>query len=154
MFLRKQIRRVCVALAMPSLVVLSGCGGDDIGPLHPVQGRILRNQAPIKVKSGYVVLKPDVEKGNNTEFEPSGTIDSDGNYVLYTKQRLGAPPGWYKVVVTGAGEAPKPTPGRSTSRPIAKALLAPKYGQAKTTPLSIEVVANPAEGAYDLDVSN
>jgi hypothetical protein len=151
--LRYQSRLSRLTLAAALAVLLSGCGKDEIGTVYPVSGRVLRNQEPIRVQSGYVVLKPDTANGNETTFEPSGTIDADGNYVIYTRRRKGAPPGWYKVVITATGETPKPTKGRSTSRPVPKPVLPAKYGQAKTTPLSIEVVGNPSEGAYDLDVT-
>ena len=146
--------RACAFLPLLLFCLLpAGCGSNGIGTLHPVKGRVLRNGKPIEVQSGYVVLKPDAEKGNETKYEPSGTIDSNGNFVIYTEQHKGAPPGWYKVVVTATGPIPKPKKGSSTSRPIAKQVLDGKYGQAKTTPLSIEVVASPSEGAYDLEVS-
>lgn len=154
MSLRNPMRLSGFALPALLTVVLPGCGTDDVGTIYPVSGRVLRNNKPIKVRSGYVVLKPDTEKGNDTKFEPSATIDSDGRYVIYTKERKGAPPGWYKVVITATGETPKPTRSRSTSRPVPKPVLPARYGQAKTTPLSIEVVADPAAGAYDLDVTN
>lgn len=150
--LRISTRAAGLAPAMLLCILAAGCGSDDI-PLHPVQGRVLKKGQPVEVASGYVVLKPDADKGNETKFEPAGMIDSDGNFVIYTKERKGAPPGWYKVVITATGEAPKPKKGRNTSRPIAKPLLPARYGQAKTTPLSIEVVADPAEGAYDLNVT-
>ena len=135
-------------------VLLSGCGDDGIGTVYPVNGRVLQNAEPFKVKTGYVLLKPDTEKGNNTKFEPAGTIDADGNYTVYTKQRSGAPPGWYKVIVTASGESAKPSPSQSSTRPLSKSLLSSKYGQEKTTPLSIEVVASPPAGAYDLNVTD
>lgn len=142
------------AVATLMSVLLCGCGDDEIGTIYRVNGRVLQNAEPFKVKAGYVLLKPDTEKANDTEFEPAGTIDADGNYVVYTKQRRGAPPGWYKVIVTASGESVNPSPDKSSTRPISTSLLSPKYGQEKTTPLSIEVVASPPAGAYDLDVTD
>lgn len=153
MLMRSLLRHSPCLLGILACIFVNGCGKNDLGTIYPVSGKVLLNKEPLKVQSGYVVLKPDLEKGNDTTFEPSGTIDADGNYVIYTKTRKGAPPGWYKVVITATGELPKPTKSRSTSRPIAKSLLDKKYGEAKTTPLSIEVVASPSDGAYDLDVS-
>lgn len=153
MSLRKPAALIWMLFASSPAILLIGCGSDDTETLYPVNGRVLQGTAPIRVKSGYVLLKPDVEKGNQTQFEPSGQIEADGSFVIYTNQRPGAPPGWYKVVVTATGEPERKSPGKGTSRPTAKQLLPPKYGQAKTTPLSIEVVESPAAGAYDLDVS-
>lgn len=133
--------------------LFSGCGDNGIGVLYPVNGRLLQNAEPLKVAAGNVVLKPDAEKGNSTKFAPAGTIDADGNYVVYTKQHRGAPPGWYKVIVTASGAPPKPTANKSSTRPVAKSLLPASYGQEESTPLAIEVVEDPSDGAYDLDVS-
>ena len=141
-------------LATLMSVLLCGCGDDGIGTIYRVHGRVLKNAEPFKVKTGYVLLKPDTAKANDTQFEPTGTIDADGNYVVYTKERSGAPPGWYKVIVTASGESVKPSPSQSSTRPLSTSLLSPKYGQEKTTPLSIEVVASPSAGAYDLDVTD
>ena len=134
------------------LIVATGCRDDEIGTTHPVQGVVLLNGQPIKVTNGHVMLKPDSSRGNTTMLEPSGVIDADGKYQIFTGSRRGAPPGWYRVIVTGTGEPPKPKKGADHSRPIANSLVAPKYGQEKTTPLSIEVVASPQPGAYDLKI--
>lgn len=153
MSLRNPARAAGLMLLMLAGMLCAGCGSDDIGPLHPVKGRVLRNGDPIKVQSGYIVLKADADKGNESPYQPSGKIEPDGSFEIYTKERKGAPPGWYKVVVTATGEVPKPTKSRSRSRPVAKQVVASKYGQEKTTPLSIEVVESPSEDAYDLDVT-
>ena len=150
MSLRYQILSSNFPLAFVICVLFSGCGDRQF---HPVVGRVLQHNEPLKPKAGYVLLKPDLLKGNSTKYEPSGTIDADGNYELYTEQRRGAPPGWYKVIVTASGETPKPLPNQSTTRPLSKSLLPAKYGQKESTPLAIEVVASPSEGAYDLDVT-
>ncbi len=150
MALRSQVLSLNLPIRFVIFVLLSGCGDRD---LHPVAGRVLKGREPLKPKSGYVVLKPDTLKGNSTKFEPSGVIDADGNYEVFTEQRSGAPLGWYKVIVTASGHIPKPLPNQSATRPLAKSLLSAKYGQRESTPLAIEVVANPSEGAYDLDVT-
>lgn len=137
--------------ALAAALALCGCGDDGVGKTHPVAGKVLLGGTAIKVKSGYVMFKPDAQKGNPTKFEPTGQIDPDGSYVLYTKTRRGAPPGWYKVVVTAAGDPPAPAKG-GKSRPLPGSLVPAKYGQEKTTPLSVEVVASPDAGAYDLNV--
>lgn len=146
-------KSLCLPFLLLTLVWVSGCR-DSVGTLYPVRGKVLLSGKPIKPSRGYVMLKPDKTKGNETKFKPSGSITPDGTYEIYTKERQGAPPGWYKVVVTAQGERPKPTRGKSNMRPIAKSLVPAKYGQKKTTPLSIEVVADPSPDAYDLDLKN
>jgi hypothetical protein len=69
-----------------------------------------------------------------------------------TRGKPGAPPGWYKVIVTAVAEPPEhpKAPGKHAGRPVAQSLLPAKYGQAKTSDLALEVVEQPASGAYDL----
>jgi hypothetical protein len=68
---------------------------------------------------------------------------------MFTNRKEGAPPGWYKVVVIAA-EPLNPddpyTPGKS--------YIAVKYNAPQTTDLSLEVVASPKPGAYDLEMTN
>ena len=45
-------------------------------------------------------FKPDRSKGNQTPFEPVGVVDEQGIYTVTTKGKDGAPPGWYKVLVS------------------------------------------------------
>jgi hypothetical protein len=75
-------------------------------------------------------------------------------YTLTTKGKKGAPPGWYKVIVTAREEAAPVHPKLPKQhRPAARSLLPAKYGQVETSGLSVEVVENPAPGAYDLKLS-
>src|SRR5262249_38077153 len=97
--------------------------------------------------------KPDAAKGNSAPFEPAGTVNKQGKYTLSTNGRKGAPPGWYKVTVTAVAPAePDAKPGRS-HHPLPRSLLPAKFGHANTHDLSVEVVANPAPGAYDLKLT-
>jgi hypothetical protein len=59
-------------------------------------------------------------------------------------------------VVTALADAPQHATGpkNAQSRPVAKSLLPARYGQPPTTPLAVEVVAEPEEGAYDLDLTS
>lgn len=143
--------RVAVLAALTFLLSSTGCG-DGVGKTYPVSGKVTVNGAPLKAKSATVMFVPDRSKGNSTTFEPGGTIDSSGNYTVYTKNQRGAPPGWYKVVVTGVAEDPPEATVPLTKRPAPKSLVPPRYGQSNTTTLEIEVVASPSTGAYDLDL--
>jgi len=120
----------------------------------PVAGKVTIDNVPLTAKSTVVLFKPDASKGNSSPFQPTGTVDADGTYTLKTKSKKGAPPGWYKVVVTAREDAP-PLPPKTPQhrRPAAMSLVPAKYGQEKTSGLSIEVVENPAPGAYDLKLT-
>jgi hypothetical protein len=109
--------------------------------LFPVSGKVYVDGKPID--SGSVSFRPDAEKGNAYGFEPIGEISADGTYRLMTVKGVGAPAGWYKVVV----RYDKPY---KSMYEVAVSLLPPKYGSAETTPLAVEVTKQPPDGAYDL----
>lgn len=133
-------------------IAVSGCGDSSgVGRTFPVSGKATFENAPLTNKTTIVVFRPDGSRGNTSPFEPTGTVDENGNYALTTKGKSGAPPGWYKVVVTAREEAAPVHPqAPKQHRPVAKSLLPAKYGQAETSGLSIEVVEKPSAGAYDL----
>jgi hypothetical protein len=145
---------------LPSLVAMLsasstfGCSDDSgVGKTFPVAGRITINQEPLTAKSTVVLFKPDASKGNTSIFEPIGTVDENGDYMVLTKGKKGAPPGWYKVVVTATESAPVHPNSPQGHRPVAQSLVPAKYGLEQTSDLSIEVVENPAPGAYDLKLT-
>jgi hypothetical protein len=132
----------------------SGCGDDSgVGKTFPVAGRITINQEPLTAKSTVVLFKPDASKGNTSSFEPIGTVDEEGIYTLVTKGKKGAPPGWYKVVVTATESSPVHPNNPQGHHPVAQSLVPAKYGHEKTSDLSIEVVENPQPDAYDLKLA-
>lgn len=133
----------------------SGCSDKSgVGPTFPVTGKVTINNVPLAATSTVVLFRPDASKGNTSPFEPAGTVDADGNYTLTTKGKKGAPPGWYRVVVTARGEAaPRHPKSPKQHRPVAQSLVPARYGQAQTSGLSVEVVEDPAPGAYDLKLS-
>jgi hypothetical protein len=140
-----------LSLALLTGVLTSGCGDDsDVGPTLPVAGKVTLDNVPVTAKNTIIVFKPDASRGNGSPWTPTGTVDADGNYTLKTKGKNGAPPGWYRVVVTARDETPPAHPKSAQHRPVAKSLLSARYGQERTSDLSIEVVAEPAPGAYDL----
>jgi hypothetical protein len=148
---RGRLAMVCACMLAATVV---GCGDDSgVGKTYPVKGQVTLNGKPVTAENSTVLFKPDPDKGNRSPFEPAGTLDDEGNYTLVTKGKSGAPPGWYKVIVTafeGRAEHPKT---KQAMRPVARSLVPAKYGSAKTTPLSIEVVESPAPGAYDLKLT-
>jgi hypothetical protein len=133
----------------------AGCGdASGVGPTFRVAGKVILNNTPFTAKNTVILFKPDAARGNASRFEPSGTVDADGNYSLTTKGKNGAPAGWYKVVVTAREEAEPVHPkGPQRHRPVSKSLLPARYGQAQTTDLAVEVVESPAAGAYDLKLT-
>jgi hypothetical protein len=139
---------------MLAVVLVLGCDKSDVGQTFPVRGMVRLQGEPLTAKSTAILFKPDVGRGNHSPFEPAGTVDRAGQYKLTTRGKPGAPPGWYKVIVT-AYEAPPEHPKgtRRGGRPVATSLVAAKYGLAETTPLAVEVVAEPKPGAYDLTLS-
>jgi hypothetical protein len=132
----------------------SGCRDNSgVGLTFPVAGKVTIGDTPLTATSTVVLFKPDTSRGNTSPFEPAGTVDAQGIYVLTTRGKHGAPPGWYKVVVTAREEATTVHPQNPRHRPMAKSLVPRKYGLENTSDLSIEVVKNPASGAYDLKLT-
>ncbi len=136
-------------------LVAAGCGDSD-GEIYPVRGRISFDGELLVEESTTVLFQPDAERGNEAPLPAIGTVDGDGNYTLKTNGQNGAFPGWSKVVVTALAETPQHArgPKDARSRPVAKSLLPARYGQAQTTPLAVEVVPEPDDGAYDLDLTS
>jgi hypothetical protein len=121
----------------------AGCGGGG-EKLLPVAGRVTLNDQPLR--SGSVSFRPDAAKGNASLHHPTGSIDPQGNYSLFTVGKKGAPPGRYKVLVFADANAQA-----GAVHPVPPRWLVPeKYLSEKSTPLAVEVVDAPAEGAYDL----
>lgn len=136
--------RRCIAFVLSVMLLpLCGCSG-GLGALHPVQGKVTVDGKPLT--NGSVAFHPDEAKGNTGKKVASGEIE-DGAYKLYTDGKSGAPAGWYKVAVTAATEVD------SDKAEEAKSLVGVKFTDPKETPLTIEVTAAPAAGAYDLKVS-
>ena len=124
--------------------VVCGCGSSGAGPLVPVAGKVTVDGKPLP--AGSLIFKPEAAKGNASKFEPSGTIGGEGSYSLFTKEKPGAPIGWYKVgIVAQQASANDPY--------VMKSLVPERYNDADTSGLEIEVVANPVSGAYDLKLA-
>lgn len=120
-----------------------GCGRS--GPaLVPVEGQVTFQGRPLK--TGSLVFQPDAAKGNASTSTPSGTIGPEGRYKLYTQEKPGAPPGWYKVGIV-AQEAPPNDPYAMRS------LIPQRYADPQTSGISIEVSAKAPAGAYDIQLT-
>jgi hypothetical protein len=128
------------ALAGAALA-LAGCGDDSgIPPCVPVSGLVTLDGKPLT--DGTVIFLGATEKGGPTGYEPVALIDAQGTYSLVTRHKPGAPPGKYKVVVYWD------VPGAGWQKPQSR--LPARYSDHAHTPLAVEVVKDPAPGAYDL----
>jgi hypothetical protein len=136
------------------LLAMAGCDDSGVGKTYPVSGKVLFDGNLLTTAHTVVLFKPDTSRGNTSPFEPTGIADSEGRYKLVTNGKKGAPPGWYKVIVTAAEGSIADSDHPKTRHPGPRSILPAKYGQAKTTPISIEVVENPAPDAYDLKLSS
>jgi hypothetical protein len=136
----------CLALAA-FVVAIAGCGGVRSEQFVPVAGTVTVGGKPLT--TGSVTFHPDAGKDNTSRHIPVGTIDEQGGYKLSSATNDGAPPGWYKVTVT----AQAPIDPMNPYAPP-KHLISPKFADANTSGLEIEVVASPAPGAYDLKLGD
>lgn len=130
-----------------AVAVIALAGGCSSGPtLHTVEGTVYLDDAPVQTGetvTGYVVFKADPARGNNNMEELKGDIGPDGKYVVYTRDKKGAAPGWYFVTVDLARTNPKDPYDY-------KAMVSEKYLDKKTSGLEFEVVKNPQPGRYDI----
>ena len=123
--------------------LLSGCGQGET--LVPVTGKVTIDGKPLG--TGSVTFEPDSSKGTKAQVA-AGEIDAQGNYKLMSGGKEGAAPGWYKVAVIAQEPADSKNPYA-----IPKSIVNSKFRDVKTSNLSVEVVANPAPGAYDFKVT-
>jgi hypothetical protein len=125
----------------------SGCANND-PRLVPVVGRAFLDGRPLTF--GTVSFRPDGSQGNTSLHHPTGVIDAEGNYRLYTARREGAPPGWYKVLVFAEKNL---TAGKGVHPGVPEWLTHVKFTQVEATPLVVEVVEQPVPEAYDLHLT-
>lgn len=135
-------RRLLLCGSLLLALLAAGCGG----PRYPVAGRVLLQGKPLEGKAGAVMLKPDSDKGNKSAVSPVGVLQGDGTFSVLTNGKPGAPPGWYKVVISATDSGANPNED-------APPLLNACYLTEATTPLVIEVVPSPAADRYDLKLS-
>jgi hypothetical protein len=144
--LKMKIGLVC--LVFP--VLAFGCGDSSgVGKTYPVKGKITFKDQPWVMDTTVILFKPDRSKSNQSPFVPVGSVDEQGEYTITTKGKEGAPPGWYKVLVTATGDYEE-HPNAKNRHPGPHSILPGKYGQEATSDLVIEVVERPASNAYDL----
>jgi hypothetical protein len=121
---------------------MAGCAGPS-ETFYAVAGKVTVNGEPLK--NGAVSFRPDATRGNKSLHHPTGVLDAQGSYEVFTVGRKGAPPGAYKVLVLSDQNQEK---GPIHPLPPVWATHV-KYTQESTTDLLVEVVAKPEPGAYD-----
>jgi hypothetical protein len=109
---------------------LTGCGGSDRVPVHPVQGQVLFEGKP--APHAHVVLHP-VGPADKTP-PPQGQVGPDGSFRVGTYQPGdGAPAGEYAVTVQWLlTSAQNPDAPASNRLPV-------RYSQASTSGLRVQV---------------
>jgi hypothetical protein len=141
-----RMRKANVMLA-GLLLGLAGCGG-GFPKLYPIAGMVTWDDGK-PLTAGAVSFHPDATKGNNAPVNTVSLIDAQGHYELQSRgvkgsdSGSGAPLGWYKVTLI--------TTPRGGKDP--EITVDPRYLKPETTPLEIEVVADPKPDAYDLKVN-
>jgi hypothetical protein len=150
----RAVRRGWSVLLAGLALVLAGLGCQSdalgIGTTVPVKGAVLVRGRPLHLKGafGRVWFYPDADKGNHCSQVAVGDIDANGHYQLHTRDRDGAPVGWYKVMVVAVEQIDPHRPKQPR-----RCLIHPRYSAIETSGLRVEVVAEPADGAYDLNLS-
>ena len=131
-------RRACVViLCALGLAAASGCGGLR---RVPVRGTATLDGKPLS--GGVLHYYPDTAKGNENRVDCLGPV-RDGKYNLMTTaikdsdSGSGVPLGWYKVYLY-------------TDIPGVDIKIHNRFTDPSKTPISVEVVENPAPGAYDV----
>jgi hypothetical protein len=127
-----------IFLCLAGLSVVAGCGKETRAA---VSGKVTVDGKPLTTKLVTILFAPD--KDNPLKKIPSGTLDDDGVYRLDTGGSEGAPLGWYKAYLYYDA---KPSKGEPPP-------FHPRYLDAMQSPFSIEVVANPQPGVYDLKLT-
>jgi hypothetical protein len=89
------------------------------------------------------VFHADPGRGNANMEDVKGDIGPDGRYVIYTRDKKGAAPGWYFVTVELARTNPKDPYDY-------KAMVPEKYLDKAKSGLAFEVVKSPEPGRYDI----
>ena len=122
------------AMCLGALIACVGCGERRAD----VTGKATVDGKPLNSKLITILFAPD--KDNPLKKIPAATLDDDGQYTMSTGATGGVPLGWYKVHVQWDSKNAKGQPCPVHSRFLDSGL----------TTLTVEVVANPQPGAYDL----
>ena len=126
--------RLVRALCLGVCLACAGCGERRAD----VSGKATVDGKPLNSKLITILFAPELD--NPLKKIPSGVLDEEGNYTISTGATGGVPLGRYRVHVHWDSKNAKGQPCPVHSRFLDSGL----------TPLTVEVVANPPPGAYDL----
>lgn len=125
---------------------LVGCTESKPSDLVPVTGRVTLDGRPLT--SGSISLRADA---GETWHQPTGVISgNDGEFVVYTNGRPGAPPGQYRVIVFASEPASDRNGAAHPGLP--RSLVPKRYNDPKSTPLRLTVAPPPAPTHHDFEV--
>jgi len=133
-------------VVLVGLCVLTSCkeNGPAIGTTAPVSGKITVDGQPLtEGQVSFLPFDEGIQTGGGTA---AGKIDPSGGYKIFTAGKDGAPLGRYKVTVT-----PSMVPTGDNKMPVTP--FNQKYTDYKKTTIVVEVVSNPAPGAYDFKLT-
>ena len=133
---------------MTCLLAFTGCGGPS---LYPVSGKVLVDGEPLT--RGFVVFHPDDDRPMAGADLPRGELDKNGVYELRSGEKIGAPPGKYRVVIVAQDLNTRAPDARSAVHPEPKPLIDRLYFDPEKTPLKAEVKQDAAQGDYDQKVT-
>ena len=126
--------RLVRALCLGAWLTCVGCGERRA----EVSGKATVDGKPLSSKLITILFAPDLD--NPLKKIPSGVLDDQGNYIMSTGATGGVPLGRYRVHVHWDSKN-----ARGQVCPVHSRFL-----DSGLTTLTIDVVANPAPGAYDL----
>lgn len=129
-----------------SCLLLSGCRGETGPRLFPVAGRVTLAGEPLA--TGAVTLRP--ESTRDGWEQPTGSIDEDGRYRVFTRERPGAPAGRYLVVVFST--APTRDKDGAAHPGLPASQIPVRYSDPAQTPLRI-TVGDSTGPAFDLELN-
>lgn len=142
------------SICLLAVCCLTGCAsGDpyDIGKTYAVEGRLFVDGKPLVMGQGtfgHVWFHPDAAKGNKCPQVAVGDLVDEGRFKLRTRDREGAPAGWYKVAVVATEKIDPNQPAKKR-----KSLVNAKYGNPATSKLAVQVVEDAAARSYNLKLT-
>lgn len=140
-------RLILLAGIVVGFVVVPGCSKPASDGLIAVRGRVTLDGQPLP--RGSVALRAD--DGANQWDRPTGSIASDGKYVIFTNGREGAAPGRYRVIIFASEATHSPSGAAHPVMPLS--LIPARYNDLGRSPLKLEVTTQSKPGAYDLELT-
>jgi hypothetical protein len=140
-------RTVYLGLIAVACGFLPACKKEQEPTLVPVSGKVTVGGTVLPLAN--VSFYPDAAKGNTSTKVPTARVQEDGSYKLMTTtsggpKQEGAPPGWYKVVVT------RVEPGTPELQKLKIEAFNPDYQSERKTKLSFEVKEGAGAVVYDI----